>query len=936
MTIAPGIRLGPYEIVGPLGAGGMGEVYRATDARLGRQVAIKLLPGSFASDPDRLRRFVLEARAAGSLTHPSILAIYDIGEYQGSPYIVSELIEGTSLRDRLKDGPLPPDQAIELAIQVAGGLATAHAKGIVHRDLKPENILIGDGGFIKIIDFGLAKLLDTALPVSLSGTSQLETQSGMTQRGYILGTFSYMSPEQARGEIVDVRSDIFSFGVVLYEMLAGSGPFNRPSTIETLSAILRDDPPPVHLGGGIAPPDLQRVVNRALAKDPDKRYAGVEQMLGDLRALRDTPMRGGIAIVRRVGHWVRRSKRPATLALTAAAVLVAVMFGAYLTARRAPPAADVKPVSVLVGDFANQTGEAVFDGALAPTFNVTLEGATFVASYGQAAARRLAAQLEPGATILDERVTRLVAVREGISVVTIGAIARAGDGYRLSVRALDAVTGAEIVNDAQEVAGKEAVLKAVNRLAARVRRALGDTTPESKQLAEAEMFTSRSLDAVHDYAAAQEFQVAGRYDEAASLYQRALELDPDLGRAWAGLAVIAIDRGQREDAQEYFRKAMASIGRMSEREQFRTQGIYYLMTRQLDQAVDELRELVEAFPADTSGLSSLALAYFLKRDMEKALAEGRRAVEIYPKNVLWRNSVGLYALYASDLGTAVTEQRAVLDLNPDLVKGYAGLALAQLGLGQVNEARATWKALAGKGSGGASAAATGLADLALYLGKPDEAIAVLGSGIDDDIAAGDSEAAATKLAMLGEAQLARGATSQALVAAVRARAASSSETVKYGAALVLLAAGDARAALEAADELDRRLEPDPQMYARLIRAELALAAGDPRAALARFQEAQEIADSWLGRFGFGRAYLAAGAYPEAQSELDECLRRRGEAIAVFLDEVPTARLLPPVHYHLGHALEGLGHPRAAEQFRAYLAIRGGGSDPLTTEARRRL
>jgi tetratricopeptide (TPR) repeat protein len=471
--------------------------------------------------------------------------------------------------------------------------------------------------------------------------------------------------------------------------------------------------------------------------------------------------------------------------------------------------------------------------------------------------------------ILDERVTRLVAVREGISVVTIGAIARAGEGYRLSVRALDAVTGAEIVNDAQEVAGKEAVLKAVNRLAARVRRALGDTTPESKQLAEAETFTSRSLDAVHDYAAAQELQVAGRYDEAASLYQQALKLDPDLGRAWAGLAVVAINRGQREDAQEYFRKAMASISRMSEREKFRTRGVYYLMTRQPDQAVEELTALVEAFPADTSGLGNLARAHFFKRDMAKALAEGRRAVEIYPKNVLWRNNVGLYAMYASNFGTAVTEQRAVLDLNPDLVKGYVGLALAQLGLGQVTEARATWNALAGKGEAGASATATGLADLALYLGKPDEAIAVLERGIDADVAAGDSEAAATKLAMLGEAHLARGATSQAMVAAVRARAASDSETVSFGAALVLLAAGDAKAALEAADDLDRRLEPDPQMYARLIRGEAALAAGDPREALARFQEAQRIADSWLGRSGFGRAYFAAGAYPEAQKELDE-------------------------------------------------------------------
>jgi tetratricopeptide (TPR) repeat protein len=758
----------------------------------------------------------------------------------------------------------------------------------------------------------------------------------MTQRGYLLGTCSYMSPEQARGEEVDVRSDIFSFGVVLYEMLAGSGPFDRPSAIETLSAILRDHPPPMQLASGVAPPDLQRVIDRALAKDPDDRYSSTEQMLAELRALRDTPVRGGAALARHLVDSARRSRRRLGPAIAVGVVLAAVAVGGFWVARRQPAPAALSPVSVLVGDFANQTGEAVFDGTLAPAFNLALEGATFVASYSQAAARRLAAQLEPGAATLDERVARLIAVREGISVVTIGAIARAGDGYRLSVRALDAVTGGEIVSDTREVGGKEAVLPGVNRLAARVRGALGDATPESKQLAEAETFTSRSLDAAHDYAAAQDLQAAGRYDEAAKMYHRAVELDPDLGRAWAGLAAIAVDRGQRVEAQEYFRRAMARIGRMSEREKLRTRGVHYLMTRQPDRAIEELTALVEAYPADTSGLGNLALAYFFKRDMERALAEGRRAVEIYPKNVLWRTNVGLYAMYASDFGAAVTEQRAVLDLNPDLVTGYVGLALARLGLGQVDEARAAWNALAGRGPAGASAAATGLADLALYLGNADEAIAVLERGIDADVGAGDSEAAASKLAMLGEAYLARGAKRQALAAARRARATSGADTVTVSAALVLLAAGDARAALEVADELDRRDEPEPQMYARLIRGDAALAAGDPRHALARFQEAQRIADSWLGRSGSGRAYLAAGMYPEAQRELGECLRRRGEAAAVFLDEVPSFRLLPPVHYHLGRALEGLGSPQAAEQFRTYVAIRAGGADPLVGDARRRL
>jgi Tol biopolymer transport system component len=276
MALAPGARLGPYEIVAPLGAGGMGEVYRASDSRLGRDVAIKVLPAGFSSDPERLRRFEQEARAAAALNHPNILAVHDIGHHDGAPYIVSELLEGETLRTRLMASAMPMRKAIDHAVQIAGGLAAAHGKGIVHRDLKPENIFITSDGQVKILDFGLAKL--TQPEPALPGASALPTVQADTEKGAFLGTAGYMAPEQVRGVAVDHRSDIFAFGAVLYEMLSGRRAFRGNTTVDTITAIVKDDPPDLPVAERHIPPALVRIVDRCLEKNPASRF----QSAGDL------------------------------------------------------------------------------------------------------------------------------------------------------------------------------------------------------------------------------------------------------------------------------------------------------------------------------------------------------------------------------------------------------------------------------------------------------------------------------------------------------------------------------------------------------------------------------------------------------------------------------------------------------------------------------
>ncbi|HJW13198.1 MAG TPA: serine/threonine-protein kinase, partial [Thermoanaerobaculia bacterium] len=270
MTLAAGSKLGPYEIVSAIGAGGMGEVYRAKDPRLGRDVAVKVLPASFSQDADRLRRFEQEARAAGVLNHPNITAVYDIGTHEGAPYVVQELLEGETLRQELAGGRLSPRKAIEHGVQIAQGLAAAHDKGIVHRDLKPENVFVTKDGRAKILDFGLAKLVQPEQ--GGSAVTNLPTATGATEPGVVLGTLGYMSPEQVKGKSADARSDIFSFGAILYEMLSGRRAFHRDSAAETMSAILREEPPDLSATNRSIQPGLERIVRHCLEKNPEERF----------------------------------------------------------------------------------------------------------------------------------------------------------------------------------------------------------------------------------------------------------------------------------------------------------------------------------------------------------------------------------------------------------------------------------------------------------------------------------------------------------------------------------------------------------------------------------------------------------------------------------------------------------------------------------------
>ena len=930
-TVAPGgfavpilnegkVLGGRYEILKKLGEGGMGAVYKAKDVEVDRLVALKVIRPDLAANPDILHRFKQELILARQITHKNVVRIYDMGEAEGVKFITMEYLDGDDLRRILRQsGKLAPSEAVSIMQQICRALDACHAEGVIHRDLKPGNVMRDNAGKVLIMDFGLAQSAQTG---------------GLTQTGMLLGTLEYMSPEQALGRELGPTSDIYSAGLIFYELLTGKSPFHATSAMESLLKRSHERATPVSVIEKTVPRDLSNVVSRCIEPSPTERYQSVAELLADLEAYQPSAPTVATRVIKRPTQGTPLYKY-AIVAL-GALVLATATVALFRNKIWAPPPAQHAPISILVSDFDNQTSEGVFDETLEPAFSVALEGASFVNSYSRGQAHKTAAKLQPGSTRLDEQLARLVATREGINIVITGSISKDGDSYRLNVNTLDAVTGKDLVKESESVA-KQDVLVAMGKLAAGVRKALGDKTPQSAQLAAAETYTTHSLEAAHAYAIGQNMMLAGKWQDAIVSYQQAIELDPNLGRAYSGLAVIYANTGKRQEAEKYYSLALAHIDRMTDREKYRTRSGYFLLTRNQVKAIEELNALVSQFPADSSGHANLALAYFYTRNMKKAQEEQKLALAITPHSQLQHVNFAMYALYAGDFDTAAKESKALLTENPTFDQALRTAALASLGLGHNDEARQDYEKVKGLGTYGASIAATGLSDLALYEGRSTDAKGILEQAISADLAAKDAESAADLTAGLAQTELTLGKIQEATASAGKAASASSEAGVLYRAAQVYLAAGQDAKAQQTVEPLGKRLENEPQIYPKLIAAEALIKKGKPRESVQILEEAQKLGDTWLGHFDLGRAYLDAGAYTEASSEFDVCLKRRGEVTSVFLDDVPSYHLLPPVYYYQGRAQEGLKSPGAADSYKTFLAIKEkGAGDPLVADATRRL
>jgi len=911
---------GRFEIRQILGIGGMGAVYKAYDRDIDRVIALKCIRPEMVNNPEVVQRFTQELLLARQIAHRNVIRIYDVRDSGGLKFITMEYIEGRDLGSVMEErGKLPPAEAIAIMRQVCAGLAAAHAEGVIHRDLKPNNVMIEPNGRVVVMDFGLARS---------------ESQSLMTQTGAIMGTLQYMSPEQAKGEKADGRSDIFTVGIILYELLTGKNPYASDSAITSLLKRTQEAAAPPSTIEVTVPRALNTIVCKCLERDVRKRYQSVDDLIVDLESTQQ-----GKSPSRLPSRLTNGSAGKLYWLTGAIALLALVLTGAIvrwsLPTRPANTAAHTA-VKILVADFQNQTSDGVFDGSLESSFALAMEGAPFISAYNRAQAHKIVAQITPGATLLDVNNASLVAVREGVNVVISGMVRKQSDLYTIECTALDPVASKTLGTSKTENITKSGVLQAVADLAGKMRQLLGDTTPQSVRRQQQETVTSSSIEAVHEYAVAQDLQFAGKWEEAQTHYAKAIERDSNMGRAYAGMAVMYANLGRKPEAEKYYQQAMAHIDRMSDREKYRTRGGYYLMTRQPDKALQEYDALMQQYPADAVGSSNLAYVSFLNRNMQKAMEEGQHAVELSPKASLQRNNLALYSIYAGNYAAGASAAQEVLQQNASSPDAMGALAMAQTGQGDLAAAAVTYQKLQALSARGISMANIGLADLALYQGNEADAIALLEKGIAADIAAKDQSSAGIKSVALAQAYVSQGKKGKAVTAADQAITLNPDLSILLAAGDLYTNAGEPQRSAKLVTQLSSRIEPEPQIYSHFLRGSMALKRNQIKDAIEAFTSAQKISNTWLGHFYLGKAYLQNGSFTEAYSEFELCLKRRGEASAVFLDDVPTFRLLPPVYYYLGRAQEGLKSPGAAESYRTFLKMQSQGTGELISDARRRL
>ena len=614
---------------------------------------------------------------------------------------------------------------------------------------------------------------------------------------------------------------------------------------------------------------------------------------------------------------------------------VALVFSVYMNVTSGPAVAEEKePVSVLIADFDNQTGDQLFDGTLEQALQIGIEGASFITSYRREAALRLASEVQT-ALNLDEAAARLVALREGVKLVLAGSIVEDDGEYELSVRAVEPKAGETISESKVTAKSKLEVLTAIGILAGDVREELGDDSLD--RLVASETFTATNLEAVQAYTTAQGLQYNGKYGDAMAHYEKAVEHDPNFGRAYSGWALSARSLGREQESAALWEKALSNLNTMTERERLRTLGLYYsVVTRNYQKSIESYETLVEKYPADDTAHNGLAVQYFYVLDFQIALREGSVVLDIYPNSVMGRSNYALFAMYAGDFETAVGAAEKVKELDSTYFKAWLPIAMKAMSDNDHVTAQDAYGSMAKTGPRGASTATLGLADLAIFSGEYEKAITTLLEGITADEETGNRYGMASKYMALAEALGGLGQDNEATDALREGLALTKADSSVLPAALMYVAAGQHEDAETMAKELSQKLQPQSRAYAKLVRCLILLSSGEHMAAIDTLNEALAMADLWLVRFYLGRTYLEAGFFAEALDEFIAAGDRQGEATSVFLDDLPTYRYLATLPYWLGRAQEELGMASvAAENYSAYISRRPDG-DPLADDARQRM
>jgi serine/threonine protein kinase/tetratricopeptide (TPR) repeat protein len=683
MPIAAGTKIGRYAIRSKLGEGGMGEVYLALDTKLDRKVALKILPAELASNEDRMRRFVQEAKAASALNHPNIITIHEIDETDSGDFIASEFIDGETLRERMRRDQMNLIEVLDVATQIASALVAAHAAGIVHRDIKPDNLMLRSDGIVKVLDFGLAKLSE---PPALADGSDVDGEAPtranlQTEPGRVMGTVAYMSPEQARGMELDARTDVWSLGVVLYRMVTGRAPFTGETPSHVTVSILEHEPRPLARFAPDVPAEFQRIVRKCLTKKRDERYQTARDLMIDLKSLRreldfqselersatphkvlptaaqtgeGTPMQTldrvsgaptkavndavatsatGARQTSSVEHVLTEIRRHKKVAILIAALVTIGVVTSILFIRSRGTRALTEKDTILLTDFVNITGDADFDGTLKQALAVQLGQSPFLNIFSE---DRVRGALRFMGRPPEERVTRDVGreicERQGLKAMLTGSIAGLGNHYVITLEMVNAQMGDAMAREQIEAENKEQVLRALGEAATKLREKSGESLASIQKFdAPIEQATTPSLEAFKAFSLGVEQQLNGKYFDAIPLFKRAAEIDPNFALAYARLASVYRNSGEYGLAGEASQKAYDLRDRVSERERlFISMSYYSNATRELEKYIETLELWARTYPRDTVPHNNLALQYNDIGQYEKAVAEAREAIRLNP------------------------------------------------------------------------------------------------------------------------------------------------------------------------------------------------------------------------------------------------------------------------------------------------------------------
>ena len=931
MPLSEGIKLGRYEIRAHIGTGGMGQVYLAQDtSELDRTVAIKLLPAAVAADPKWMQRFIREARTVSGLNHPNVLTIYEFGVHESTRFMAMEYVDGVTLREHLNATRLNLHEVLDIGIQVAAALNAAHEAHVIHRDIKPENIMLRRrDSIVKVLDFGLAK------PVkqdgNSSGSSLLHTETGI-----VMGTVSYMSPEQSLAlKTLDYRTDIWSLGVVLYEMVAGCVPFDGKDLLDQIVAIQEEPHTPLSKVADHVPQQLERIIDKALAKNPDKRYQTATDMLVDMRNLkrhlenqaendrtaifdqrhvgqigrqnvpRTTP--GANATTQRSGspypvssaeYIVNQVKLHKRGALIVGVLVLAALAGLfwYFKQTRVAPLTDKD--TILLGEFENKTGEDVFDRTLRQGLVVQLQQSPFLDIFPETRTR---ATLQLMSLSPDERVTRErareICQRQGLKAFIAGSIVKFERNYSITLEALNGQTGDQLALVQVEAEGKDQVLKALSRAATELREKLGEELSSIQKFDAKLEVTTSSLEALKEYALGRAEQDRGQFFKAIEFYKRATELDANFAVAWLGLGLQYNNTSQTGLAADCLSKAFALSDRVSEDERARITYFYYqIVTGELEKAIEAQEAYVRSYPREARGPGNLGNLYSITGQFEKAVAATGHALQLNPNTTIWPGNLAeaLIGLNRFDEARDVCRRALSQKLDSTSIRERLYAVAFVSGDAQAMQEQISWA----RGRTDEYRAVYWLAQSSSFGGKWRESNEHLDSAIEIATRADAKEVVALYTAdqALRAAWLGQFAQSSTLAQA--ALKIERNRNVLTRAALAFALAGDAAKAQPLIEELEQKYPKDTmvnQVWLPEIKAAIELQKNNAQAALELLKptERYEAGAAFSPQMLRSLVYLKLDQGAHAETEARKILDHRGQS--------PLSTLLPLAHLTLARA-----------------------------------